>query len=590
VQLQLSAAKSSPKSATAKSATAKSATAKSATVKSATAKSATARKKSATAKSATVKSATLKNSPKSAPKSASARTKSILAVAEEVKESLEIAPSIVLSSPVKTDYKILEYEGEKVPDLKVKVPGPPLKKLNFTAMRDYIKTNFSKEFTWPAIKVENKCLSGGSGSGSKAPKDNIIALNPTQNFVAHFFTPASPYKGLLLFHSVGTGKTCTAIATATASFDREDYTILWVTRTTLKSDIWKNMFDQICHSIIAEEVRNGRLMPADETKRKRLLSKNWIEPMSYKQFSNLLSGQNEFYQKLKQRNGADDVIKRTLIIIDEAHKLYGDDLPPLERPDMNVMSELLQKSYTVSGPDSARLLLMTATPFTNSPMEMFSLINMCIEDPNQKMITDPALFKERYMGQDNMLTESGVKKIADALSGYISYINREQDATQFAQPVMIEVPVIMSHLTGEDASVRPYLSGDGKEITKQTKQLKDDMKAIQERFKAQLKQKLATCKSKDKVGGMSLSPSSRKRKINRSDSKSVKSTRKINTACSQDIRRQVAEEETQALQPMVDELTELQSMKSRVHVVNEGLLQEVMLMQRCNNIKPMLNL
>jgi hypothetical protein len=46
-------------------------------------------------------------------------------------------------------------------------------------------------------------------------------------------------KGILLYHSVGTGKTCTAIAAATRNFEPADYTILWVTRTTLKNNIGK---------------------------------------------------------------------------------------------------------------------------------------------------------------------------------------------------------------------------------------------------------------------------------------------------------------------------------------------------------------
>ncbi|MEC8042546.1 MAG: hypothetical protein VX181_17900, partial [Pseudomonadota bacterium] len=47
------------------------------------------------------------------------------------------------------------------------------------------------------------------------------------------------------WHSVGTGKTCSGVSIASSSFEREGYTILWVTRTTLKGDVWKNIFDQI---------------------------------------------------------------------------------------------------------------------------------------------------------------------------------------------------------------------------------------------------------------------------------------------------------------------------------------------------------
>ena len=61
-----------------------------------------------------------------------------------------------------------------------------------------------------------------------------VEFNCTQNFIMDYFKPESPYKGILAWHSVGTGKTCTGIATASSSFEKEGYTILWVTRTTLK--------------------------------------------------------------------------------------------------------------------------------------------------------------------------------------------------------------------------------------------------------------------------------------------------------------------------------------------------------------------
>jgi hypothetical protein len=80
---------------------------------------------------------------------------------------------------------------------------------------------------------------------------------------------------MLLYHSVGTGKTCSAIAAATANFEPFDYTILWVTRTTLKNDIWKNMFDQVCHKSIQERITNGEVITDVHKERMRLLSKAW---------------------------------------------------------------------------------------------------------------------------------------------------------------------------------------------------------------------------------------------------------------------------------------------------------------------------
>ena len=66
--------------------------------------------------------------------------------------------------------------------------------------------------------------------------------------------------------------------------------------------------------------------------------------MSYKQFSNLLAGKNQIYDILVERNGKNDVLKKTLIIIDEAHKLYGGDLKAAERPNVEIMEKRRRNS------------------------------------------------------------------------------------------------------------------------------------------------------------------------------------------------------------------------------------------------------
>merc|ERR1712086_493030 len=110
------------------------------------------------------------------------------------------------------------------------------------------------------------------------------------------------------------------------------------------------------------------------------------------------------------------------------------------------MEKLIMNSYKTSGKQSCKLLLMTATPFTNSPLELFNIVNLFMENQSEKITTDNEEFKKQYMTKDNVLSDAGVKNLANKLSGYISYLNREKDPTQFAQPIMINVPVCYSHI------------------------------------------------------------------------------------------------------------------------------------------------
>ena len=305
----------------------------------------------------------------------------------------------------------------------------------FQEMRDLVDTHF-REFTWDHVKMENTCVTPDTKKGGVG---QAISYTPTQDFIRNYFSPQAQVKGMLLFHSVGTGKTCSAIAAASKNFEPQGYTILWVTRTTLKNDIWKNMFSQICN----ESLRNRTdEIPADPKKQMGMLSKAWrIRPMSYKQFSNLVSKENSFYKRLVKENGEEDPLRKTLLIIDEAHKLYGGgDLSSIERPDMLALHKSLMHSYAVSGQDSVRLLLMTATPITENPMELIQLMNLCKPIGEQLPATFET-FKNEYLDDNGRFTDRGRSQYLDDIAGHISYLNREKDARQFAQPIIKRVLV-----------------------------------------------------------------------------------------------------------------------------------------------------
>lgn len=243
-----------------------------------------------------------------------------------------------------------------------------------------------------------------------------------------------------------THNTCTAIATATSSFEKEGWTILWVTRTTLKDDIWKNMFDTVCSLSMQEKTFKGVNFPQKLTDKMRLLSKSWsIRPMSYKQFTNLVAGNNKYLEDLVNKNGREDPLKKTLLIIDEAHKLYGGyDLLPAEKPDMKKLDAALQNSFKVSGVDSVKLLLMTATPYTNDPMELIKLLNL-VQENNNKLPSSFDEFQHVFLDEETgTFTEEGRDLFLEKVNGLVSFLDRGNDAREFAQPRVSLVTVPMS--------------------------------------------------------------------------------------------------------------------------------------------------
>lgn len=363
----------------------------------------------------------------------------------------------------------------------------PKKIMNFIDMRKYIRENYI-QYKWPKVKMENLCVPKG---GSE-----LVKFTPTQDFIRHFFTPESAYKGMLLFHSVGSGKTCSAIATATTSFEKENYTILWVTRTTLKSDVYKNMFDQVCHTILQQKLDK---IPEKSSERLRLLSASWkIKPMSYKQFSNLVSGKNKLHKELIKINGEKDPLKNTLLIIDEAHKLYGGtDLSSKEKPDMEKLHESVMNSYKVSGKNSVRLLLMTATPITNDPMELIKILNLCRQKDDQLPIEYDKFADKFKVDEDGKFSKKGSREYLDAIAGYISYLSRERDARQFSQPIITRVDSEISTPTlntKKIAEIETKYDGQIEDFKDQIFEINEELKQFKKETMAKKKEAKEDCK------------------------------------------------------------------------------------------------
>ena len=299
-----------------------------------------------------------------------------------------------------------------------------MESLSFEAFMKRINRIF-KEYKYEPIKIVNNCV-----KKSNNQDERIVTMTESQNFVTNYFVPDLFTKGLLVWHSVGTGKTCTAVSVKSFLFERLDYTVIWVTRTTLKEDIWKNMYDKICDHVIREKYQEGH-----RDNLRKFLSKRFIPPMSYKQFSNLLEGKNSLYEKLIELNGKEDILNKTLIIVDEAHKLYSKDLIAAEKPNMQIIEKLINKSNT------CKVLLMTGTPIADDPMEFMKLLNLISK--KYKFPTEINTFRQQFL-KNNKFTSKGKALFQSKVKGLISYLNRRFDPRQFTQPVFHEIPVEMS--------------------------------------------------------------------------------------------------------------------------------------------------
>lgn len=363
--------------------------------------------------------------------------------------------------------------------------------------KKYVKVKDKK-----IIKKNEKILNNKKGGSNTVPLPNknlapslppkderLITFTPTQEFVSNYFNYSSAYKGLLLWHSVGTGKTCSAVSIATKGFEEHNYTILWVTRHTLKSDIWKNMFQQVCSSVIRRQIINKENIPKIiKSNYLKYLSDSWIMPISYKQFSNMLAGKNSIYKIMQKRNGAEDILKKTLVIIDEAHKLYSPDIKASEKPNVEIMNKLIKKSYNISGKDSVKLLLLTATPYTSDPMHLIKLINLM--KVNDELPDDFNEFSKKYLDETSKFTDKGAEKYLNDIAGYISYLNRDRDVRNFAYPVFYNIDANVSK-----SNKLNDIKNDIEIETNKLNENEEKLKSADKKDKKELKEKIKEHKS-----------------------------------------------------------------------------------------------
>jgi hypothetical protein len=285
---------------------------------------------------------------------------------------------------------------------------------------------------YAAYKWASPVVKSGCESRAITAPGTAVSFTTTQDFVRHYLTPESPFKGLLAWHSVGTGKTCMAVAAATTYFEQAGYTILWVTRNALMADVYKNIFGSVCSIPIMDVLAKGYTLPTELTAQKKLLSRLWIKPISYKMFQNALEKKNDLGRTL-WANSPSDPLKKTFLIMDEIHKLRDGDLGPAEAADFNAIQSFIHASYQASGEESVRPLLMTATPITDTPVELFDILNTLIPEPSKRLMPFDD-FRTNYADESGALTPAGRDYFQDRAKGLISYLNREYDPTTFAQP------------------------------------------------------------------------------------------------------------------------------------------------------------
>jgi hypothetical protein len=150
--------------------------------------------------------------------------------------------------------------------------------------------------------IQNKC-------------DNLtFETAPHQLFLKNFMNKESPYKGLLLFHGVGVGKTCSAITIAESFrdvFSRKDKRSIILSSKNIQIGWKKTIFNPG----LKEEQCTGKVFLNRNIKTKRELTrlvKEYYELMAYQSFGNFVKRLIQS-SKMKYPSYSQEELERTVI-------------------------------------------------------------------------------------------------------------------------------------------------------------------------------------------------------------------------------------------------------------------------------------
>ena len=275
----------------------------------------------------------------------------------------------------------------------------------------------------------------------------VFELSPHQNFVKNFLSFETPYNSLLLFHGLGTGKTCSSISVAeemryylkqmnikkkiiivASPVVQENYKIQLFDERKLKKkgDQWD--IQSCTGNTFIKEINpiNSKIS------RKRLVNlikktiKRSYEFMGYLEFSNRITS---LYNKFKIEGSDDKETKRRkekliqrefsrkLIIIDEVQNIRN--LKKLKSSSENFL-ELVKYAKNL------KLMLLTATPMYNNPQEIIWLLNLMNLNDNRAPLEINDVFDDKgdlLIGNNG--EEIGRELLERKMRGYVSYVRGE---------------------------------------------------------------------------------------------------------------------------------------------------------------------
>lgn len=295
-----------------------------------------------------------------------------------------------------------------------------------TKKKEFYQTKYQNDH-YENIKIEDKC------------NNSMFNVENHQVFLSRFMSPQTPYKSLLLFHGVGTGKTCAAITIAEGfkknlttirkkvkitrgprNINYFNYPGVYIIAGPAIQKVFRNEFYSmtkkeneeipgILHCIGNEYFTLNDDSEASNTKlqvTKNILS--YYRLFGPSEFSN-------FVRDLKSVISLKEFFSNSIFIVDEVHNVLEKEEKDAEKSKTQIASTVETLKEVFSEAEDTRLILLSATPMRNDEKSIINIISLLRQ--NDKKF-DPIDTKKLFPSEDTVDKEY----LKTLCKGYVSYL------------------------------------------------------------------------------------------------------------------------------------------------------------------------
>ena len=276
--------------------------------------------------------------------------------------------------------------------------------------------------------------------------DRAVTLFDHQTMLSNFINPDTPYKGILLFHNVGTGKTCSGIAIAEKfknMVQKYNTKIHILVNGPLLKENWKQHLIKCTGETYLKYLDKTVIIDEQEKQRQHKNAINqamqYYRFMSFRSFYKRVLGEKIIERKVVkgekvkvsykkteegdfERDLADERIhnlNNTLLIVDEAHNLTN-----------NNFGEALKK--IIKNSVNLKIVLLTATPMKNLGDDIVELLNFI--RPLNSPIERDKVFNNPEKNYELDFKPGGLEYLKNMARGYVSHI-RGADPLTYAKRI-----------------------------------------------------------------------------------------------------------------------------------------------------------